>query len=348
MNFNFRDALGNPVALRAVTLTTSLAGATFTPSSGVTTGVGNFFASFLPSQTGTATVTASVGGTPLTFTSSFLVREACAPDPIPFPGSTGGTLPSGPCVLNGFPSAAYHFTLADAGAATFNVDAAFRPALEVSSNPPAANRVVLGGANSVSGEWLLPAGTYQVRVGAANGTGGYSITGSAGAGVTPGVVRNLAVAGTYVQALGPGDFVLNVFPMDNSFWDIFLIQSSRPCTITLRSQTLDMFLMLADLSNPDLPFDFSEDDGGGVNGTDAQLTLSECQAPSGNAMLILANHYATVASGAYTLELAFGPGPAPSRHASEGGTARNRRGPVRDMKSALRALPLPAVLPSRR
>jgi hypothetical protein len=82
--FTFKDALGNPQVSKTVSLTASLAGATFTPSSGTTGSDGTFAATFRATTTGSATITATVDGTQLTISAPFTVIA-----PTPAPSITG-------------------------------------------------------------------------------------------------------------------------------------------------------------------------------------------------------------------------------------------------------------------
>jgi hypothetical protein len=306
--FTFRDQFNNPIPSAPVTITTALTGATLTPGSGTTTPAGTFTTSFQSSSTGTATFAATVNGTPLTLANTFLVEDVCAANPLPFPGNVSGVIPTGACMLNGFRSASHRFTTANEFVTRFTVAAPFLPAFEISANPPVDNIVLQSQGNEMTTEWLLPAGTYNARVGAPTGGGTYSLTGIVGVSDAGCSLRHLVVAGTYTsQRLQGDDCNTDEFgffePPDASRADFFAIQSARACTITMRSAALNAFLLVLDGGTGET-ITANDNGGGGVNGQDAQITLPACRSGS-NPLVIVANHFIPNL-GAYTLTITFG------------------------------------------
>lgn len=296
--FTFKDVVGNPVANAAVSLSTNLAGATFTPSSGTTSATGSFSSTLRAPSTGSASITATVNGTVIAFATPYVVVDMCPPAAMTFPGTVNGTLPTGPCVGGGVPAAVFRFTTAANGGAGFTVTAAFAPLFEIRSDPPVDN-VALTLAAGAAPEWLLPAGTFQARIRASTGGGAFSITGAVVPANTGQVLRHLAVAGTFAQNMEESDIAFG----DGTFVDVFVINSLRPCTITMRASGLDAYLEIYDIITQDfLTFD---DDGGG--GTDAMVTRPACT-NGGNPILIATEHLDPLAAGAvvpYTLTIAF-------------------------------------------
>jgi hypothetical protein len=182
------------------------------------------------------------------------------------------------------------------------VNADFASTLNVSTDPP-SDGVTLSGGMSQTGEWLLPPGSYQVRVGAASGTGSFTLMSASGAGNTGNVVRFLTVSGTFAQSLGPGDFTFPQIFGDNSFWDVFRVHSPRPCVISAKktgASDLDLLLVVSNQNGDLLQLD---DDSGG--GTDPQVSLAQCQTSSGP-VTVMVNHYLESGTGPYTLTVTFG------------------------------------------
>lgn len=73
LTFTFKDQFNNPLTSQAVSFSTNLAGATFTPSTGTTDATGAFTTVFRPSSAGTASITVNVGGTSITFPTNITV-----------------------------------------------------------------------------------------------------------------------------------------------------------------------------------------------------------------------------------------------------------------------------------
>lgn len=319
LTFTFADAFGNRVANTPVSLSGNLTNASFSPASGMTNANGMFTTTVTAVTAGSLTITATVAGTPIVF-SPVLVQEACAPGALTIPGLTTATVSSQGCVIASRPTAPFRFSTTGSGAVIFAVTASFPAAIDVTTDPPGDGIVVTGGQN-VSGEWLLPAGTYLVRVGAVSGEGTFGMTASSGPGNSGQVVRLIATSGTFAQTLGAGDFVFPQLFGDNSFWDLYRVQSARSCTITARKtgagSNLDLLLLLSDQSGELFALD---DDSGG--GTDPQIVLSQCQT-AGGPITIMVNHYLETGTGPYDLTVTFGAsapsfvGSAPSSVSSE-------------------------------
>lgn len=308
--FTFRDQFGNPLVSVPVSLSASIAGS-FLPSSGTTTETGTFTTSFTPSVAGTATLSATVDGTPITLTNTFTVADVCAATAFSFPGSVSGTIPNGTCLINNFPSASHRFTVSNEYVAQFSVTSPFAPVFQVSANPPEQNLALRGASSPFISEWLLPAGTYNARVGAATGSGNYTLSGLVVPNDEGCTLRYLSVAGTYAsQQILPNDCNTDQYfdPPDGSLADFYAIQSIRPCTITMRSSVMNSFLLVADWDTFDY-IDYDDNSGGGVNGQDAQIVAPVCASGSGP-LVIVANHH-VAARGPYTLTITFGPAPSP-------------------------------------
>jgi hypothetical protein len=176
LTFTFSDAFGNPIASTPISVTPNLTGVTLTPAAGTTTAVGTFSTVLTATAPGSVVLTASVGGAQIAF-APLTVLPPCTPTPMMFPGAVTGTHPTDTCTLDGFPTLLYRFTTTAPGAARFSITSGFQSALSVTSDPP-RDAVVVRGGTSQTGEWLLPSGTYQVRVGAASGGGDFNLASS--------------------------------------------------------------------------------------------------------------------------------------------------------------------------
>lgn len=226
--FTFKDKYDNVVAGASLNLMSSLAGSVFTPSTGTTRTDGTFATSFVAPNGGSASITATIGGAAITLTPAWTV---CPMAPLTVPGTVNATLTAGQCVFGAMPTAFYRFTTAAAGGAAFAITSAFTPRLEVKTDPPALNAFALP-AQGATTEWLLPAGTYQVRVGATSGSGAFAVNATSVPANTGCVKRFLVTPGTYAgQALATGDCDLG----DGSFTDKYVIYSTNPCSFKLQS-----------------------------------------------------------------------------------------------------------------
>jgi hypothetical protein len=145
-------------------------------------------------------------------------------------------------------------------------------------------------------QWLLPAGTYEFRIGAATGQGHYSVTATPGPANRGDTIRIIAVPGTYTgQTLGPGDFLNSI----GSYSDAYAIYSSRPCTITVRSTEFDPFISLTNSFGITVG---SDDNSGG--GTDARISRTSCTSNGGAIRVDIAGINPGL-TGAYTLTIAY-------------------------------------------
>jgi hypothetical protein len=217
------------------------------------------------------------------------------------PGVVTGTLPSETCVVGGSTALGYRITTTTSGAVQFSLASAFQSTLDVTTEPPIEG-VVMRGGTSQTAEWLLPAGVFQVRVGATSGSGEFTLTSAGGPGDQGQVIRNIVVGGEFTQSLNAGDFVFPQIFGDNSFWDVFRMQSSGSCTITARAtglNGLDLLLLAVDSLGAPLAADDNS-----AGGTDPRLTLTPCQF-GGQPLKVLVNHYLETNGGSYTLTVSF-------------------------------------------
>lgn len=321
LTFTFKDAYGNPIPSATVTVTSSLAAATFTPSSGTTSTSGTFATNFKSTVEGSATVTATVGGKALVFTPAFVVVDLCPPGPMAFPGTVNGTLgASTGCVVSGRASAVYRFTTATAVGAAFSVTSAFQPLFEVKKDAASENIAFTTQEPTATEEWLLPAGTYLFRIGALASSGTFSVTGAVvpantGCFFDTEVFRSLIVSGTYSgQMLETGD----CFFEDGSFFDAFFVFSTLPCTVTLRSPAFNAGLYV--YASEQTGFTFVDGaDNVGV-GADATVSLTSCSSGP-NGLMFLTNSFTGGESGPYTLTFTLQGGASLHAGASSSGTS---------------------------
>jgi hypothetical protein len=340
--FAFRDEFNNSVGPVPVTISTDLPGSAFIPASGSTTADGTFETTFRPGATGTATIAASVGGTALTFGNTYLVQDVCEAAPFSFPGNVTGVIPNGACVLHDLPSASHQFTTVNEVVAHFTFTAPFGPVFEIAASPPVDNVVLAAESSPIVSEWLLPAGTFKVRVGSSAGAGAYSIIGFVGVSDDGCTTRFLAVAAVYSTQQLRGDDCnsddYNFFETpDGSRVDFFAIRSTRPCTITMRSAVMNSFLMVADWETLNV---FDAKGSGGAN-QDATMVLPSCTSPTGP-LVIVTNHFID-AIGPYTLTVAFTGAAvtgAEAVRAVDAGNARVRAGIPAGIRAGVRGDPL--------
>jgi hypothetical protein len=234
---------------------------------------------------------------------SFSVTDPCGVTTISFPGVTTGALQTGGCTTPaGFPAVIYRFTASPSNSNKFAVSSSFTtPAIEVMTDPPTTtgNVVWTGtGATDVDMEWLLPAGTYRVRVSTRTGPGSFTLTGSTTPFNTAACVdRSLVVATQITQTLAATDCARTD---DGTYYDVFALYSTRPCTITMTAPAMRSFLLVYDGLTDEL---VTGDDGDAVGGTASVSLPSGCQNNS-RPILIHANTY-DIQTGTYTLNVAF-------------------------------------------
>lgn len=308
LTFTFKDQYGNALAAKAASVTSSLAGSTLDPSSGTTDAAGRFTTAFDPGGEGSATFTATVDGTTVTLAAALTAVDLCPPAPIAIGQVINGQAPTGDCTMGAAPAAAYRFTTAASGL-QLSSNAAFPRLLQVLTDPPATHLVVIAESETPV-EWLLPAGTFRLQVGALSGQGPFAVTTTAVAGNTPGdqipaligPIRLLTTAGNYAtQALTAGDVD---FYDDQTRADFFLIFSSRPCRIRMIPDGFHAWLDLFDYNAL-----VAGAEGFRVNadGNEPSIDLPfGCRGgPNGPPLLIVANNFLAGLAGSYTLEVTF-------------------------------------------
>lgn len=249
-----------------------------------------------------AAASACGGGDGITVT-----HHDCTPVALSFPGSASGSLSPTGCVSDGFPAAIYTFTASGSGGTTFSVTGSVATTIEVRTNP-AGNNVAINSQQTdpVTGEWLLPAGNYLMRVSAqaAGAAGTFTVTGTStngasnnGSGCTAGVpLRLLVVGGTYSsQSLNTGDCTA----VDGSYIDYYIIRSLKPCTITFTPTGFDAYLGIFDIiggTSIATKDDFT-------TGLAEHIDLATCSTATGNPIEIQANTFASGETGTYTLSV---------------------------------------------
>jgi hypothetical protein len=346
--FTFKDTYGNPIASLPVTLSTNLAGATFTPASGTTNASGSFTSSFVATAAGSANVTATVGGvqitiptaltigpaltysitttsnpanggtvtgagtvtanaavslvatanggfqftnwtesgTPVSTSATYaftatgnralvanfqVVADPCTPVLLGFPGSVTNTTSGSSCVTFGGPSLVYRFATTGGGHIFQASSTAFTdPWLSVMENPPGTASIAFTNSPTIAFEWLLPAGTYQVRTGSNSSIPGpITLTGTATTGTTGCFSRGFVVGGTFTgQSLVPGDCVFNGTSI---LRDTYYIRSLKPCVITVTPVGFDARLDIRTDEN----FGVSDQNAFGV-GIPESAALASC------------------------------------------------------------------------
>lgn len=239
VSFAFGDAYDNPLGNATVSLASSLAGATFTPSSGTTKSDGTFSSTFRSPAGGNAFVTATVGGAQVTIAAPLPV---CLNPTLTLSSPGAGVLTTSSCVISGRPTDFYRFTTSTTGDAAFAITSVFAPRIEVRADPPSESPWALP-PQAQAAHWLLPAGNYEFRLSANSGSGAYSFTSAFGAGATGCVTRYLAVGGVYTgQTLASGD--CTDYP--DAFTDKFVVFGNAPCSVRVHSTQFTNYIFIYD------------------------------------------------------------------------------------------------------
>jgi hypothetical protein len=255
----------------------------------------------VPALTGLLLLSGCSDGGGITVTPS----DPCAAQSIGFPGNATGSVAQTECRVGGRPAAFHRFTVSAARSVEFAVEGDFAPEIAVLADRDSDHLFRHDGTNAVSGVWLLPAGEYLLRVVARSGTGAYSVAGTARAegGCLPRLLVPFASA-TYTRQLA-GDSCLNT--EDGSLYETFVIYSTRPCTITMRSNQVDSFLFISNGRTGEVVA-FDDDSGGGVTGLDARVTLPVCNS-GGDVLEVYANTAFAGETGSYSLVVEVDGGP---------------------------------------
>lgn len=292
LTFTFRDVDGTLIASAPVTLSTTLSGAVFSPAAGTTTQNGEFTTVFQATNAGNAPVTASVGGRTAVVLPQFSV---CAPVELGIPAIVAGSVVAGQCFSADRSNALYRFTLGASGVVSLSAAAVFAPTLAITPLTP-DDHIIVAAPASEAVEWVLPVGTYQARVGAASGSGAFSLTSQFVAGNSGCVQRYLAIGATIAgQTLSAGDCDFG----DGTKFDSYGVYSSRPCSIRLQTTEFTPFLWLYDVETFQI-----NGTTGGAPGNDAVLGLPACKylnAP----IFIWVNTDVGETGGGYTLAVSF-------------------------------------------
>lgn len=232
--------------------------------------------------------------------------DPCAAQNLAFPGSGAGTLAQGAeCRVGGRPAAFHRVNVPATGSVEFQVAGDFQPEVAVLTDPDIDHLFRFDNATSVSGVWLLPAGSYLVRVVARSGSGAYTVAGANFTGQS--CIERLLVPFadvTYSRQLTASACVSTD---DGSFFDSYVVYSTRPCTITMRSAQVDPFLFVLN-GRTGAIVTADDDSAGGVNGLDAQVSLAACNA-GGDPLEVLANTALPAETGAYTFRVQVDGGP---------------------------------------
>jgi hypothetical protein len=295
--FTFADEYGNPLRRAEVSVASDLSGATLSPAAGKTTDQGTFLTTYRPPVVGSANFSAVVNGRSITFSAPLAILSACTPKQVTIPATMMGTLVREQgCLIAGAPFQFFQFTTATSSGLSLTVDTEFGAEFEVRGDPAIPNVRLVAPDTIVDRQYLLPAGSYELRIGAFASQGRYTMTAATSPANRGDTVRILVAPGTYTgQALAPGDFVNSI----DGFTDSYVIHSARPCTITVRSAAFDPFIVLTNTFGISVGFD---DNSGG--GTDAQITRSSCTSIGGAIRIDLASTD-NRGTGPYTLIITY-------------------------------------------
>lgn len=228
--------------------------------------------------------------------------QPCAPVDMTYPGSVSGTVSANGCISGGFPAALYRFASDPTSTHRFSATSNFATlGFEVMSDPPGENVVWASNVSSIDATWLLPAGTFLLRVsvrttGVEGGT--FTVTGSRTPLNTSGcTVRTLVVGLTLRdQVLAPTD--CRYEDEDGTFYDAFGIQSAKPCTIRMSSATVDPFLVIRNARQSEV---VTYNDDVSDASSDAFVSLTSCSHNGGPIVIVANTAAAESAFGDYTL-----------------------------------------------
>jgi hypothetical protein len=338
--FTFRDRFDNPIALAPVSLAATPAGAGFSPDTGTTDSAGVLIRTFRARNvSGSATLLATVAGTTLAFAPAITI---CPITTISIPGSVNGTLNATSCVARGLPMGLFRFDAATAIGAQFALTTAFTSVLEVRSDPVTDN-VLVGncGAGCIQApaqgppyEWLLPAGTYHVRVGALTGTGTFTLMSAVVSANSGCKARHLVVGGTYTgQRLSAEDCDFG----DGTRYDEYIIFSTAPCAFTVRTTQFSPYIWIYDRN-----IGFQGGVGGDPPGVDLHIGLSGCRV-LGSPLRVWVNSEFGELGGTYTFIVQIFNPPEPGTPTYAASTHELRTAPAYgartaiELKTALRA-----------
>jgi hypothetical protein len=234
-------------------------------------------------------------------------ERPCDPVEMAFPGTATGSLDEETqCRVGDLPAAFHRFSNPNQGSVRFSFDGQFQAELSVLAHPDFEHVVLRDGPPSLSGAWLLPEATYQLRVVALDGEGAYAISGSTEA-ERGCVTRRLLPLGSFSY---PRDLTRDTcrFPGTDAFFDPYLVLSPRACTILMRSSFVDSYLRVVDARTGDLVAE-DEDSGGGATGRDALIELDRCATDGTGPLRVEAGSRVTDDTGRYTLTLRVEGGP---------------------------------------
>ena len=312
LTFTFKDAFGNVVSNTAVSAITDLPGSFLTPSSGTTNANGEFVTTFASTTTGSASLGAVVDGVPIVGSGAYTVVDLCASQPIAvaFPSTVNGTQPCGAYISTARAPSTYSFA-APGGGAALTVNATYPIRLEVTQDLDVPTVPAIATLFPATGEWLLPADNYFLRVSSVSGAGAFSVASASVPANTGDGFRFLVAPGTYTgQALAAGDYD-EVFP-DGSFSDVYFLFSTRQCTLTVQTTAYDNFFIVLDAKDANVaPLGISHP----PLGEDAVISLQACRSGN-NPIALVVNSFQPGGTGAYTLIVSFG-GPGAIRAGSQ-------------------------------
>jgi hypothetical protein len=285
-------------ATDAVTL--SLLGAgTLTGTTTVTAsqGIATFTALRVTSAAESLQLKASAAGISAT-SPSFNSTDDCAPVPIAFPFTVTGSLANASCFVGGNPAIFYRFTKGELGPVQIVVttsDPAVVPEIAVINDPPSDFIPTSQTGTTATGNWVLAAAPYRVRVRALASTAGSFTLSTSTSPVAGCVLRTLLPFAlvTYPGRIDGDDCAENA-----KNYDWYQVYSTRPCSLTLRGvqAAFDAFLSVRNVRTHAV---VAQNDNAVANTRDSFVMLPECRAGT-DPIEILASA-ANGASGDYTL-----------------------------------------------
>jgi hypothetical protein len=278
-----------------------------TTSVAAVAGLATFSGLSMPVPGSALQITATASGISAT-SASFAAADACAAVAIAFPANVNASFPSQYCSADGKRATFLQFSRPNTGFTRFSVTAAnvaFAP--EIAIVPAGLSEFIsftlkTGFTGYTEGQWVLPTGSYRMRVIAASGTAGaFVISGSTTVSCVIYALLPFTTA-TYTNRIEPGNTSLGDCPTRTA--DVFTIYSTKPCTFTMRGAlaSFDAFLFVSTEANAIITTD--DNSGGGIAGKDARISLPSCRDGS-NPIKITATTSSTppTTTGDYTLQV---------------------------------------------
>lgn len=259
LTFTFKDSYGNPASAASVSLSSSVVGSTFTPSSGTTGSDGTFVTTFRTPTVGATPITATVDGAAVNL-ESLTVIDPCAN----LSTYTLGTTVAGTLAVNSCSSTTSPFAPRDIYTYTLTAQTLVNFTLSSSDVPPGLAPVIpSSGASTWSSALSVPGsinravlarpGTYQLIAGSLDRTkvGSYTLSSVLNPNVSAGcwfIYTTLGVSSTFATATSGCTFT--PASLTGTFYAVpFYMNVPLPATLSVHVIGTGSFLPLVEIRN---------------------------------------------------------------------------------------------------